>query len=254
MCDMFRIATRVLCRRNLILYPPSCSTTFQKRYTEDEKSNKQSRVSGIKKYWIFRYIDYIKNYDKVLEKNFPQAVHIYRVFSIGTKDFYQDLKLYMQVRRKVRKLGMDALTREELQLTFTFPKDLIKISPVLLLSAVPFTNYIIFPVAFYFPHLILTSHYWSIEDKLNFMLKKHKRRLAHNRPLLRCVQNEVKTIEDTELQKALNNVIAPINSGTHPTINDIVKCKKLFSGSPYSLNCIRRKHVVSYIVYQKIFD
>ncbi|OXU25443.1 LETM1 domain-containing protein 1 [Nasonia vitripennis] len=247
---MFRISTRLLCRRNLTLSSPTSSTTFQKRHTaEDDKPNlsgpnsKNSRVTVLKKYWIFRYVDYVKNYEKILEKNFPKTMHVYRVFSIGSKEFYADLKRYMQVRKKIRNFGADTLNREELQLTFTFPKDLIKISPVLLISAVPFTNYIIFPLAFYFPHVLLTSHYWSIEDKLNFMLKEHKKRLQHNKPLLRCVQSQVKTIQDTESRATFKNIIACLGSGTHPTIDDILYCKKLFSGPPYSLKCMKRKHV-----------
>lgn len=248
---MFRISTRLLCRRNLTLSSPTSSTALQKRHADDEKPNlpsassKNSRVTVLKKYWIFRYVDYVKNYERVLEKNFPKTMHVYRVFSVGTQQFYSDLKRYLQVRKKLRNFGSDTLTREELQLAFTFPKDLIKISPVLLISAVPFTNYIIFPLAFYFPHVLLTSHYWSIQDKLNFMLKEHKKRLVHNKPLLRCVQSQVKTIQNTESRATFKDIIAHLGSGTHPTINDILYCKKLFSGPPYSLNSMKRKHIVS---------
>ncbi|KAJ8670651.1 hypothetical protein QAD02_001910 [Eretmocerus hayati] len=246
---MFRIATRALCRKNLSLsLSPSSSTTFQKRHAEDEKSNlsndgKKSRVNSIKKYWLFRYVDYVKNYDQVLEKNFPKTMHVYRVFSVGTKVFYEDLKRYIKVRKKIKQCGMRALTREELQLMFTMPKDLMKISPVLLISAIPFTNYIIFPLVFYFPHLLLTSHYWSIEDKLKFMLKEHKKKLLYNKPLFRCLQKQVSSVKDARLKGELQNVVACLGSGTHPTVNSILSCKVLFSGPPYSLSCIKRRHV-----------
>lgn len=251
---MFRLSTRLLYRRNLTLSSPKTTTTLQKR-TEDEKptnlsstssntDKSNSRVKQIQKYWIFRYIDYVKNYEKVLDKNFPKTMHVYRVFSIGTKEFYGDLKRYMQVRKKIRNTGIDSLTREELQLSFTFPKDLFKISPVLLISAVPFTNYIIFPLAFYFPHKILTSHYWSIQDKLNFMLSEHKNRIKHFKPLLRCLQSQVNKVQDTNLQKQLKKIIAHLGSGTHPTPDSVLKCKTLFSASPFALKKLKRKHMV----------
>ncbi len=207
---------------------------------------KNSRVKQIQKYWIFRYIDYVKNYEKVLEKNFPKTMHVYRVFSIGTKEFYGDIKKYMQVRKKIRNFGMDALSRDELQLTFTFPKDLIKISPVLLISAIPFTNYIIFPLAFYFPHKILTSHYWSIQDKFNFMMNEHKKRLQYYKPLLRCLQGEVNSVKDLNLKMHLQDIVAHLGSGTHPSSESILSCVKLFSGSPFSLNTLKRKHMVCF--------
>lgn len=250
---MLRTATRALCRRNFTLSSSSYATTFPKHHAEDEKpslqgGDKKSRVTVLKKYWIFRYVDYIKNYEKVLERNFPATMHVYRVFSVGTKVFYQDLKRYMLVSKKLRTEGPDALSRDELQLAFTMPKDLIRVSPILLISAIPFTFYIIFPLAFYFPHVVLTSHYWSIEDKLNFLLKEHKKRLRHNKPLFRCVQSQVRGVKDPKLQMKLKDIIACIGSGTHPSVNQILHCKELFSGPPYSLKHIKRKHVVSCFV------
>lgn len=240
---MYKVVSRIICRRNIVALPTPncCSTLIPKRHTEDDKN---TRVNLFKKYWFFRYVDYVKNYDKVLEKKFPKSMHVYRVFSHGTKEFYQDLKLYLRVRKKSRLTGVHSLTRNELQLTFTLPRDLVKISPVLLLSAVPFTNYVIFPLAFYFPHIILTSHYWSIQDKLNFMLKEHKQRLKHNKPVFRCMQKEVINIHEPRLQTEFSKIIAHIGSGTHPKVEEILDCKILFEGGPYSLKTLKRKHVV----------
>ena len=205
---MLRNITRTLCQRNATSSLKVYSSLLQRRYIENEKSSSNknydsdrmatsadaSRVTVLKKYWIFRYIDYVKNYEKILNKNFPKTMQFYRVFSIGTKLFYEDLKRYMQVNKKMRRHGIDSLTRDELQLVFTLPKDLIKITPVLLISAIPFTFYIIFPMAVYFPHIVLTSHYWSIQDKLNFMLKEHKKKLKYNKHLLKCIQRQTKKI------------------------------------------------------------
>ncbi|XP_014220515.1 LETM1 domain-containing protein 1 [Trichogramma pretiosum] len=267
---MLRVAARVLCQRS----SPSTSlsscalSVIHRRYTENDnktdnlsianssdrrkntdnvsegsKVKSPSRVTVMKKYWIFRYVDYVKNYEQVMEKNFPTTMHVYRVFSVGTKVFYQDLKRFLKVSKKIRKQGIDTLSTDELQLAFTMPKDLIRISPVLLISAIPFTFYIIFPLALYFPHVVLTSHYWSIQDKLNFMLKEHKQRLKHNKPLFRCFQSQINKIKDQKLQESVGNIVACLGSGTHPTVEDILQCKSLFSGLPYSLKHIKRKHV-----------
>ncbi|XP_014204694.1 LETM1 domain-containing protein 1 [Copidosoma floridanum] len=244
---MFRITTRVLCPRMLELPSPSCcSTLLPKRHADDSKNGRgsSSRVNSLKKYWFFRYVDYIKNYDKLLESKFPRSMHVYRIFSHGTREFYKDLKLYVQTIKKARTSGVDSLSREELELSFKMPKDLIKISPVLLVSAVPFTNYIIFPLAFYFPHVLLTSHYWSIQDKLKFMLKEHKRRLVHNKPLLRCMQREVCKVHETRLQAEFRDIVAHLGSGTHPKVQQILDCRQLFSGEPFSLSELTRKHVI----------
>ncbi|XP_076765761.1 LETM1 domain-containing protein 1 [Xylocopa sonorina] len=207
------------------------------------KKVEKNRVSNIKQYWFDKYIDYIKNYENVLAKNFPRTMHVYRIFSIGTKDFIQDVKRYLWILKKQNIDGIDNLTIDELRLSYTMPKDLIRICPVLLISAIPFTNYIIFPLAYYFPRQLLTSHYWTLQQKLDFMLLDHKRRLKHNRPLFRCMQAELRNIKNHMLHIKWSGIIACLGSGTHPNMNDILACSELFAGQPFSLNSLKRKHI-----------
>lgn len=96
-----------------------------------------------------RFIDYVQNYDKLLEKKFPSAMNVYRVFLVGVKDFYSDMKTYLKVTRiqNGSTLGLRALTRKEIELYFHMPQDMMKVAPVLVLSALPFANYVIFPLA-----------------------------------------------------------------------------------------------------------
>lgn len=216
---------------------------LRERSAEVEKDVEKKGVQHLKKYWFNRYVNYIKNYELVLEKNFPRTMRVYRVFSVGTKEFYYDLKKYVGLTKKKAMLGIDSFTREELQLTYTVRRDLIKISPVLLISAIPFTNYIIYPLAYYFPRYLLTAHYWTLQQRLEFMLLDHKKRLKHNRPLFRCMQAELHTIEDQLLKTKWNSVIACLGSGTHPYTKDILACSKLFMEKPYALQNLKRKHI-----------
>lgn len=76
-------------------------------------------------------------------------MHVYRVFLCGVKDFYNDMKNYLKISRIVNgsTLGMRALTRKELELYYHMPRDMMKVAPVLLISALPFANYVVFPLA-----------------------------------------------------------------------------------------------------------
>lgn len=99
-------------------------------------------------YIVQRYIDYVKNYTTLLEKRFPGAVKMYRVFSIGIKDFLSDLKTYITLRLKITKdKGFSTMSRQDIELFQKMPADMWRIAPVLFLSAIPFGNYIIFPLA-----------------------------------------------------------------------------------------------------------
>ncbi|XP_043510262.1 LETM1 domain-containing protein 1 [Frieseomelitta varia] len=212
------------------------------RSKKQETRNLEKRMSNIKSYWFDKYINYIKNYNRVLEKRFPKTMHVYRIFSVGTNDFIQDVKKFLLILKKQNIDKYNNLTLDELKLSYTMPKDLIRILPVLLISAIPFTSYIIFPLAYYFPRYLLTSHYWTLQQRLDFMLLDHKERLKHNRPLFRCMQAKLNNIKNQTLKLKWSGIIASLGSGTHPNVKDIIACSELFAGQPYSLNSLKRKH------------
>lgn len=65
------------------------------------------------------------------------------------QDFIGDFKVFYTVLNKINSSpqGLPRLTRKELELYYQFPKDMKTIAPVLLISALPFMNYVMFPLA-----------------------------------------------------------------------------------------------------------
>ncbi|XP_011168767.1 LETM1 domain-containing protein 1 [Solenopsis invicta] len=241
---MYKMISRTALPKGMNMLEPLKHTSIQRGLVKAEREmEKTGKVANLKQYWFSRYINYIKNYESTLEQKFPRTMQMYRVFSVGSRDVYTDLKRFVTAVKRQGSNGVDCLTREELQLMHTMPRDLRKLSPLFLLSAVPFTNYIIFPLALYFPRYLLTSHYWTLQQRLEFMLSEHKVRLRHNRPLFRCMQAELKSIKDKALRIKWQDAIACLGSGTHPTTKNIVACSKLFSGPPYSLDNLKRRHL-----------
>lgn len=170
-------------------------------------------------------------------------MHVYKLISVGTKDLYVDLKKYLTIKKKETLHGCENLSREELHLNYSMPRDLAKITPVLLVLAVPFTNYILFPMAYFFPKKILTSHYWTPEQRDQFTSIDHKARRKHMERIFTSLQQEGHVIEsDTkdhweELTKTLTNK-------RDPSPDAVLACKPLFSDGPFSLQCIKRPHLV----------
>lgn len=229
--------------RELLFFSPHKYKTIGLRGLTNTR-DKHSKVYALSKHWFTKYTDYIKSLQKTLDKSFPKTMHIFRIFGLGTKDFYNDLKQYFAVKKKKSAVGIGNLTIEELQLLHKMPKDITKLTPFLLIAALPFANYVVCPLGYYFPRIFLTSQFWDIKQRLDFALIDHKNRLKHNKPLLRCVQASLKEIEDVDLKNKWNDVIATLGSGRHPTPQDIIDCKILFRETPYSLKTIGRKHVV----------
>lgn len=121
-----------------------CLTINRTKHTKVLRSEKEK----VRTFVIQRYVDYVKNYTKVLETRFPTAMKMYRVFSVGIKDFLTDLKTFITLRIQVKRdKGFEKMSRHEIELFQKMPSDMLRIAPVLILSAIPFGNYIIFPLA-----------------------------------------------------------------------------------------------------------
>jgi LETM1-like protein len=88
----------------------------------------------------------------------------------------------------MNKRGTDGLTRHELELHFQMPRDMIRVAPVLVLSALPFANYVVFPMAYIFPRKLLCRHFWSLQQRADFAAIDLRKRLFNQRPVLRCLQ------------------------------------------------------------------
>ncbi|XP_013189128.1 LETM1 domain-containing protein 1 [Amyelois transitella] len=209
------------------------------KHTKALKTEKEK----LRMYVVGRYIDYVKNYTNVLEQRFPTAVKMYRVFSVGIKDFLRDLKTYISLRIKItRDGGFSNMSRQDIELYEKMPSDMWRIAPVLILSAIPFGNYVIFPLAFLKPKSLLCSHFWSIQQRVEFTTQDLKERLKYNKPVLRALQAQLDAIPNGEIKERWRRVLGLLGSGVHPTPEDVLECQSLFIEGPYELSGITYSH------------
>ncbi|CAH0716256.1 unnamed protein product, partial [Brenthis ino] len=210
------------------------------KHTQTIKAEKEK----LRTYIVQRYIDYVKNYTKLLEDRFPSAMRMYRVFSVGIKDFLKDLKTYISLRIKITKNGgFSKMSRQDIELYEKMPSDMWKIAPVLILSAVPFGNYIIFPLAFLKPRTLLCSHFWSIQQKAEFSVQDLTDRLKNNKPVFRALQAKSNLVPSGDLKRQWKRIIGLLGSGVHPSTSEILDCKVLFSKEPFSLANLSYAHM-----------
>ncbi|XP_059615802.1 LETM1 domain-containing protein 1 [Phlebotomus argentipes] len=216
---------------------------------KEPKTSKYSRANvrkNVRGYVFTRYFDYLQNYDKVLEKKFPAAMHVYRVFMVGVKDFFSDTKKFLKITRIVNTspAGLRALTRKEMELYYQMPRDMMKVAPVLLISALPFANYVIFPLAYMYPRYFLTSHFWDIRQKSEFQQLYLKERITHNRRIFRYLQAKLELLRPVEEDfTRLANILGLLGSGLHPTAQEILASRHIFAKPPYNMGALSSGHV-----------
>ena len=205
----------------------------------------------VQKFVFTRYFDYVKNYDKLLEKKFPTAMHVYRVFLVGVKELFSDMKKYIKVTKLVYTNGYDLrkLTRQEVELYYQMPRDMKRVAPVLILSSLPFANYVIFPLAYMYPRLLLSPHFWSIQQKSEFHLIELRHRLSCNRKVFRIMQsklNELKRRDDADHEQ-FSHILGLLGSGVHPTAEELLQVQNVFKERPYHIDWLSGRHLVSII-------
>lgn len=219
-------------------------TAKEKLAVKYSRENVKRNVQG---YVFSRFFDYVKNYDKVLEKKFPSAMHVYRVFLVGVKEFFNDMKKLVKITKIVYTHDNDlrCLTRKEIELYYQMPRDMKKVAPVLLVSALPFANYVVFPLAYMYPRTFLTPHFWSIQQKVDFAQQDLKHRLQYNRRVFRCMQAKLDVMRKNNdpLCEQFGNILGLLGSGLHPTSEEILNIRDLFSRPPLHLNNLSSVHL-----------
>lgn len=190
-----------------------------------------------------------------MAKSIP--VRIYRVFADGLKLFINDLRDYFRIMQLIHTQGhtLSKFNRKDLELYHQMPKDMRKVAPVLVIAALPVVPYIFFPLAYMFPKICLTSHFWSAEQKSQYTQDLLRKRLLHNKPIFRHLQSQVNflKINSHPLFMPWAQVLGKLGSGVHPTPDQILECKELFCDEPYHLFYLSRNHIVSTINSLAIF-
>lgn len=219
-----------------------------KKASETLKKYSQKNVrKNVKRYAFLRLMDYMTkyNFDKVLERRFPLAIRVYRLFMDGAKDFYQDMKKFLKITRIANNsaVGLRALTRQELELYYKMPRDMMQVGPVLVATALPFTNYVILPILFMYPKTFLSHHFWTLQQRVQFQEEILRTRITANRRVFRCMQAKLEKLEKAHDYQRLGHVLGLLGSGMHATAEEIIEIKDIFERSPCDLYSLSSKHL-----------
>lgn len=138
----------------------------------------------------------------------------------------------------------------ELVVFFDTPRALQKVTPTLLISALPFANYVIFPLAYYFPRTFLCHHYYNLEQKIDYELQDHTKRLSYYKPTLRHLQYDLYKLKDPTLHGNFEKVLTKLGSGVHPSPDEILDIKTAFIDYPFGLRELRYTHLVCSMLFR----
>jgi len=125
------------------------------------------------------------------------------------------------------------------------PEDIVRVAPVLLLSALPFAQNIVFPLALLHPRKFLSTQFWTNIQKDEALLEDVKKRRRVHHLVIKSLQEKIPLFRNEDLNIEARRNIHRLLSGSHPTPEETLELLPLFSsGGVYHLNNLSRKHAM----------
>uniref|UniRef100_A0A0P4WMU8 Letm1 RBD domain-containing protein n=1 Tax=Scylla olivacea TaxID=85551 RepID=A0A0P4WMU8_SCYOL len=200
--------------------------------------------SRVQRYFLWRYLWYLRKFHESLKNEMPDTFKMFHIFTAGLKEFMFDFKELIKILVYLSLPGstLDSLSRRELEVYYRMPSDMVRVFPVLVLSSLPFGQNVAFPIGYWFPRHLLCYHFWDIKQRHEFAVMGLKQRLFNARPVFRCLQAAILTMDEEDQDKC-RTVFHKLGSGVHPTVEEIIALIPLFQGKPFHIRQIRAIHV-----------
>lgn len=96
-----------------------------------------------------------------------------------------------------------------------------------------------------FPRQLLSSHFWSIQQRFEFYVNILEQRLRYNLRVFRFLQAKLSTIKEQKDYDRLKHILGLLGSGLHPSPEEIIAVRDIFEKAPYDLYSMPRSHLVT---------
>jgi len=212
---------------------------------EAGKMASETLPSRLMRFFFWRYWWYLQKFQERVEQKMPKTFKLFRLFGTGFKDFSIDFLDYVKllVRLSLPSVKLNEQTYRNLQLYHYMPWDMLRVSPMLIISAIPFGQNVAIPVSFFFPRHLLSYHFWTLQQRREFSAIKLRKRLFNARPVFRYLQSHIYTIKEPDDREKFQRVFFKLGSGIHPTTKEIIELLPTFRDKTYHLNAIYSAHV-----------
>jgi len=209
------------------------------------KMASETLPSRLMRFFFWRYWWYLKKFQERVEKKMPKTFKMFRLFGSGFKEFALDFLDYVKllVRLSLPSVKLKEQTYRNLQIYHYMPWDMLRVSPMLIVSAIPFGQNVALPIAFFLPRHLLSYHFWTLQQRREFAAIKLKKRLYNARPVFRCLQAPLYSIKEPTDREKFQRVFFKLGSGIHPTTQEIIDLIPTFRDEIFHINALYSKHV-----------
>ncbi|KAM3935239.1 LETM1 domain-containing protein 1 [Leptodactylus fuscus] len=176
-------------------------------------------------------------YEHFLERKFPNFYILYSTFMKGLRMLLIDGKEVRRIRKKMNSQGIlyHQLPYRDMEKLRQFRRDIIKATPVMIISLPPFANYLVFVLMYLFPRQLLIRHFWTPKQQEEFLQIYHNKRKDVYEDVLDSLLKSLSCVPEQTLQEQILLLVTQVQQGIHPKVTDIQEVRAAFSGPPFCM-------------------
>ncbi|GFN99704.1 letm1 domain-containing protein 1 [Plakobranchus ocellatus] len=212
-------------------------------YSTEESEDKVKVPSRPRRYALNKLVTILSNSIDKLEQRLPPKVsEVYRTARTGIRAFIADAKEYYRITRQLWSgHGLAEFSRKDLELYRQCSHDLPVMSIALLISLAP-GGVLIFPLAYMFPRLLLSHHFWTPQQKQEFLELKMVKQLRHYETLFRLLERKMLGISSEESRLGLQRVVRKLESNQPVSASELTELHHAFEGRPFGTDFLSLRH------------
>ncbi|KAG9491624.1 hypothetical protein GDO78_000241 [Eleutherodactylus coqui] len=195
-------------------------------------------------------------YERFLERKFPKFYILYSTFMKGARMLWIDGKEVTRIRRRMKSQGIQyhQLPYGDMEKLRQFRRDLIKATPVIIISAPPFANYLVFVLMYLFPRQLLIRHFWTPKQQEEFLEIYHNKRKDVYEDVLDGLLQSLPSVTERTLQDQIRYLVTQVQQGIHPKVANIEQVRTAFSGPPFCMSNLDVYQMVRTMVNNLLFS
>ncbi|XP_005106079.2 LETM1 domain-containing protein 1 [Aplysia californica] len=236
------------CFRNISVIessPPSPHVCFicQRNYATQDPEDKVKPPLRPYRYGLDKLVKFVTTSGDKLEKRIPSVFQVYRTFSSGIKSFVADTKDYHRVSLSLwRGESLQQFSRRDLELYRQFSADLPLVGLMMVIAFAPGGAFV-FPLAYVFPRFLLSHHFWTADQRVQFRRIKMGKKLRHYDNVLDFLHLLSRHIESDGRERNMKQLIRKLDMSVTLTPTEILSQLPLFEGKPYRMDSLSIRHM-----------
>lgn len=189
----------------------------------------------------------LSSFESKFQKQYPKAHRLFSILRDGSSRFGKETLLYLKLKKNTQDPKfVESMKWNEINIVRETPRDWKAVAPVMIIASFPFLNYIILPLAYFYPQKLLCRQFWTQKQKLQFGEARYNKKILLHDTILNDLKKQIDTKLSSKDNVAKNfslDLIEKVQSGKRVDFNQVTELKPILYKPDFNLNCLTENHL-----------